>query len=170
MKEIFTRRSIRHYDLSKKVPEEDLNKVLRAGFAAPSARRQEPASFIIIDDLDTIAKLSLVSKGSMILTNTNMVICVMGADPKTLATPHMETQDLSACMENMMIEANHLGLGTCWIGIAPLEDRMNAVADILDIKDGYFPFSLMAIGYPLNNEDFKDLGRFYPERIHRNRY
>ena len=55
-------------------------------------------------------------------------------------------QDLGACTQNLLLEAEHLGLGAVWMGIAPLQDRMEKVSAVLDCK-GLKPFALVAVGY-----------------------
>lgn len=170
MKEIFTRRSIRKFDKNQIVSEDDITKIIKAGFSAPSARRQEPANFIIVDDKKVIEELSKISKGSMVLTDTNQCIVIVGSDPSKITNPEFEAQDLGACIENMMLEARYLGIGTCWLGVYPKEDRMDSIRKILNIPDGMFPFATMALGIPLDSSDFKEANRYYPERIHKNRF
>ena len=140
---ILNRRSVRKYNLDKKIDYDTLVDLCRHAEAAPSARRQESREYIIIDDQAIINELSLVSKGSMILSECNTVIAVIGKNPEGLTTPHMQPQDLSAATENILLAATQKGLGSCWIGIYPLEDRLEAAGKILNIKDNKFVFSLL---------------------------
>ena len=91
---ILNRRSVRKYNLDKKIDYDTLVDLCRHAEAAPSARRQESREYIIIDNQDIINELSLVSKGSMILSECNTVIAVIGKNPEELTTPHMQPQDL----------------------------------------------------------------------------
>lgn len=167
---ILNRRSIRKYDLAKKIDYDTLVDLCRHAEAAPSARRQESREYIIIDDQNVINELSLVSKGSMILSECNTVIAVVGKDPINLSTPHMQPQDLAAATENILLAATQQKLGSCWIGIYPLEDRLAATKKILKIKDNRFVFSLVALGYPQDvNACFFDANKIKIENIHHNR-
>lgn len=166
---ILNRRSVRKYNLDKKIDYDTLVDLCRHAEAAPSARRQESREYIIIDDQTIINDLSLVSKGSMILSECNTVIAVIGKNPEDLTTPHMQPQDLSAATQNILLAATQKGLGSCWIGIYPLEDRLEAVAKILNIKDNKFVFSLVALGYPLNDDCFYDANKLKMENIYHNR-
>lgn len=166
---ILNRRSVRKYDLNKKLSFEELKELCKYGEAAPSARRQESREYIIVDDQNIINELSKVSKGSMILSECNTLIAVVGKKSDTLSTPHMQTQDLSAATENILLAATQKGLGSCWIGIYPLEERITACADILKVNDGRFVFSLIALGYPLNKDCFYDANKLKDENIHHNR-
>lgn len=166
---ILNRRSVRKYNLDKKIDYDTLLDLCRHAEAAPSARRQESREYIIIDDQTIINELSLVSKGSMILSECNTVIAVIGKNPEGLTTPHMQPQDLSAATENILLAATQKGLGSCWIGIYPLEDRLEAAGKILNIKDNKFVFSLVALGYPLNDDCFYDANKLKMENIYHNR-
>ena len=55
--------------------------------------------------------------------------------------------DLSATSENMLIEAEQLGLGVAWLGIAPLKKRIEAVKNVLNIPDELEAFALISCGY-----------------------
>ncbi len=166
---ILNRRSVRKYDLSKKIDYDTLVDLCRHAEAAPSARRQESREYIIIDDQNIINELSLVSKGSMILSECNTVIAVIGKDSSTLTTPHMQPQDLSAATQNILLASTQMGLGSCWIGIYPLEERLSAAKKILNINDNRFVFSLIALGYPLDKDCFYDANKLKMENIHHNR-
>ncbi len=166
---ILNRRSIRKFDLTKKLSKEDLRLLCVYGESAPSARNQQSREYIIVDDEELILKLSKVSKGSMILSDCNTLIAVVGKNPMTLSTPHMQAQDLSAATENILLAATQKGYGSCWIGIYPLEDRMLAAKEILNIKDNRFVFSLVALGYPKEEDCFYSKDKLKRENIHYNR-
>lgn len=166
---ILNRRSVRKFDLEKRISEEELKELCRYAEAAPSARRQESREYCIIDRPEIINALSRVSRGSMILSECNTVIAVIGKNPEDLSTPHMQIQDLSAATENILLAATSKGYGSCWIGIYPLEDRVTEANLILNVKDNKFVFSLVALGYPKTAEVFYDAGKLKEENIHYNR-
>ncbi len=169
MKEIFTRRSVRKYDLTKKLTREELKDVIRAAFAAPSARNQQTKNFIIIDDLDIIEQISHVSKGSMIVKNCNTIIGILG-QYEGLINPEMQPTDLSAAQMNMMTYARSKDLGTCWLGVYPIEERMESLNKILNVPSHLFVYSLLAIGYPENLDVFKEIDKFDEDKIFYNRF
>ncbi len=156
---ILNRRSVRKYDLNKKISDDDLKLLCRYAEAAPSARRQKSREYIIVNDQKIINELSNVSKGSMILSECNTLIAVIAKNPSTLTTPQMQIQDLSAATQNILLAATQLGFGSCWIGIAPHEDRVSSCNRILNIKDGKSVFSLIALGYPIDDKAFYDANK-----------
>ena len=170
MDAIINRRSVREYDTSKKVDYETLLKLCKVGESAPTARNQQSREYIIIDEASIIERLSNVSQGSRVLKNCNTVLAVIGKNKEELSTPHMQVQDLSCAVENILIEATHLGLGSCYIGIYPLEDRVSACDEILGVDGGAFTFALITIGYPKDKTVFYDKNKFKDDLVHHNRY
>lgn len=167
MKELEIRRSVRKFDLAKEVKDEDLMEIIKTSMQAPSARNQQPWEYITIKNRKIIKELSTASKGALILENAPAVICLISRPFDGLSVPEMAPQDLAICMTYMMLKATNLGLGTCYIGIYPKEERSQKVFDILKIKEGYTPFALLAVGYPSSDDAFKSLDRFDETRIHK---
>ena len=81
-----------------------------------------------------------------------------------LKKPEYVICDMSACVENMLIEAIELGLGGVWIGGAPNEERVNTIREILNIEKRLVPFCIIPIGYPIIKKDLDN--RYDSTRIH----
>ncbi|MDE7264567.1 MAG: nitroreductase family protein [Anaeroplasmataceae bacterium] len=170
MDAIKNRRSVREYDLTKKLDFETLKKLCIAAEAAPTARNQRSREYIIIDDEKIIQRISMVSKGAMVLSNCNTCIAVLGRNKEELTTPSMQEQDLACAVENILIEATDLGIGSCYIGIYPLEERITFCNELLEVKNGAYTFALVALGYPKDHKVFYDKNKFNDDVIHHNRY
>lgn len=169
MDEIFTRRSVRVFDLNKKLTYEELCDICKAGMTTPSARNQQPWRFLIIDDKSIINKLSnAIVKSTMKLNNANTYIAVLGC--KDAPNVGMEPCDLSASMMSMMYYARSKNLGTCWIGVYGSEERSALVNEILNVPENLFTFSLMAIGYPNDLSCFFNIDRFDINKIYHNKF
>lgn len=70
--------------------------------------------------------------------------------------------DMSAAVENLLLQADALGLGAVWMGIAPDQGRMDAVRKVLDIPENLHAFALVPCGYPAEEraqEDRYDVNR-----------
>lgn len=92
------------------------------------------------------------------------VCLVLSGNLKRMAFPEFWQQDMSAATQNILLEATYLGLGAVWIGIAPIEDRMNYLREILELDDNIQPFCLIPLGYSKDSENiFVD--RFEAERV-----
>ena len=81
-----------------------------------------------------------------------------------LVAPSYAEIDLSIAQQNIWLETDEIGLGGVWIGIAPIEERMELVHKMLDLPENVKVFSLFAMGYPAEERPQQD--RFDPERIH----
>jgi len=72
--------------------------------------------------------------------------------------------DMSASVENLLLEADALGLGAVWLGIAPLKERMEAVRTVLNVPENLDAFAIIPCGYPEAVHTQQD--RFDKKRIH----
>ncbi len=165
MDEIFTRISVRDYRPDPVEPDK-VELILRAAMQAPSARNQQAWEFVVVDDRGLIEGLSTASPYAGPVGRAPMAVVVMG-DRDRMTVPQMWEQDLGACTQNLMLEARHLGLGTVWIGIAPVQDRMDRISDLLGLPDNMVPFCIVAVGYP-REEPVPHASRYDPSRVHRN--
>lgn len=145
MKEIFHRTSIRKYT-NQKIKKEDIELLLKAAMASPSAGNQQPWYFYVVTNQELIEKLSECSPYAKCLKNAPLALVT--CYKKDVKFPEYCQIDLSACNENILLEADHLGLGAVWLGIAPLQERMEAVKKVLNIEENLFVFSMIAVGYP----------------------
>ena len=162
MKEIFMRRSIRNYS-EKRIENEKIDKLLRAAMQAPSAANQRPWEFIVVKDKNMLNKLSKTHAYSKMINNC-AVCLVLSGNLKRMVFPEFWQQDMSAAAQNVLLEATHLGLGAVWIGVAPIEDRMEYLREILKLDVNIQPFCLIPLGYPENSENLF-LDRYDSKRV-----
>lgn len=163
MNSIFTRRSVRAYE-EKPVEPAKIEQLLRAAMQAPSAANQQPWKFITVQDRALLDKLSDVSEYAKMLREAPLAIIVIGDMTKCIF-PIMWEQDLSAATQNILLEAVEQELGAVWLGVAPLEDRMNFISKLFDLPETDKPFCIIPIGYPAGNQENKFIDRYKPERV-----
>lgn len=159
---IFTRVSTRNFQ-PEKVDSKYIIKILRAAMAAPSACNQQPWEFYVTDDPEIISRLSQVSPYAGPVKNAPVVIVPCYHADGLIAAPMVEI-DMAMATENILLEAEELGLGAVMIGIAPLEERMKAVADVLKLPENFKAFTIIPIGYPVSKHPQED--RYEPSRVH----
>ena len=111
---IKTRRSIRKYK-SDAIPEEILNKIIEAGSYAPSGMGRQPVIILAVTNKELRDRLSKLNADVMHSTSDPFygapVVLVVLADKN--APTHV--YDGSLVMENLMLAAHDLGIGSCWI-------------------------------------------------------
>ena len=137
---IISRRSIRRYE-KKDIPEKILNQILEAGRNAPSAANMQPLHFIIITNKEIKKKLSTIF--SRFLKDAAVVI-VGCANIKARITGKWAVVDATIAMQNMVIAAWTLGVGSCWIGAF----NEKKVKENLKIPEKWKVVALITLGYP----------------------
>ena len=160
---IFSRRSIRKYT-GEPIAKEDLTSLLEAGMAAPSASNQKPWHFVTVTDADKLKALADAHPHGKMLAHAPLAIAVCG-DP---SISDWWVQDCAAATENILIAAAGLGLGAVWLGCGGLEEREQAVRDILGIPVGIGVLSLISIGHPGETKEART--QYDPARVHDNQW
>lgn len=161
MNSIFTRTSVRSFT-DQPVSSQQVEQLLRAAMAAPSAGNQQPWEFYVVTHRDTIESLAQASPYAGCAAGAPVVIVPCAR--REVMFPQNREMDLSAAVENLLLEAVELGLGAVWLGIAPEPERMTAVARLLSLPDGLEPFALIPVGCPSRVQAQQD--RFDPDRVH----
>lgn len=151
IKDLKERRSIRKYQ-DRQIEEADLQKILEAGMYAPTGMGMQSPLMVVVQDRDTIAKLSKMN--AKIFGNENMdpfygapTVIVVLAD-KNRPT---YIEDGSLVMGNLMNAAHALGLGSCWIHRAKQEFESEEGKELLrqwGIEGDYAGIGHCIIGYP----------------------
>ncbi|MFT8316375.1 MAG: nitroreductase family protein [Clostridium sp.] len=167
MDSILSRRSIRSYN-KRTVENDKIEKLLRAAMQAPSAANQQPWEFIVVDDKDILKKLSGTSPYSGIVANS-AVTFVFLSRKDGLMFPDFSLQDMSAAAENILLKAVDLELGAVWVGVAPVEERMNYIRNMFNLPENIEPFALIPVGYP-DGQRNEFVDRFDQTRVHYNNW
>ena len=162
MNSIFHRISVRKYE-DKPVEKEKIMQILKAGMQAPSACNQQPWEFYVVTDKKKIEALSKMTPYTGCVAKAPVVL-VSAYRLEGLVAPAFAQIDMSIAQENIWLETDALGLGGVWIGIAPMQDRMNLVHEILNLPKNLEVFSLFALGYPAEIREQQN--RFDETRIH----
>jgi len=156
---ILNRRSIRSYK-NKDIPEEVLQQILEAGRQAPSAANRQPIRFVVVTDNDTLKNLcdNLITR----FVKSAPVAIAGCADVKSFLTGKWAVVDATIAMQNMVIAAWALGIGSCWIGACNEEK----VKKLLKIPDRWKFVALLTLGFPTEQpkprkkKQFEDLFNF----------
>ncbi|MBN1851299.1 MAG: nitroreductase family protein [Pirellulales bacterium] len=165
---IFSRRSIRQYQ-EKDIDPGLVQDLLEAGMAGPSAVCKDPWHFIVIRDKSLLAVVAEgLPNGSMLATSpVGIVVCGDLEEAHDGLLSYL-LQDCAAAIENILLAANALGLGACWLGVHPREERIAHVRAALDIPDHVIPVSAIAIGWPSESKSKRT--RFQKNHVHLERW
>lgn len=165
LKNIGNRRSIRTF-LPEQINGTDMQAIIEAGIYAPSATNKQPWHFTVIERKDIIDKLSEAFKEIAIKSdneyirkfgeneefhvfyNAPTVVLVSGDKNNEYALV-----DCAAAEENMLIAAESLGIGSCWIGLIAYllnSEEGKKFVEELEIPEGFKQIHAFCLGYKKN--------------------
>ena len=163
---IHGRRSIRSYT-QEPVTEAQINQLLRAAMAAPSAGNQQPWHFVVLDDRAVLDRVPDFHPYSAMLRQAPAAVVVC-ADLRLEKHAGYWVQDCSAATQNLLLAAHALGLGAVWLGFHPREDRVRGARKLLGLPEEVAPLAIVALGHPAESKG--PIDRYDPSRVHRNRW
>lgn len=146
LESIFNRRSHRSF-ADKPLDEKTVRMIIQAGAAAPSAHGKKPYRFARIDRPDVIRAIVEKFPWFAAASRSAANILVLG-NPDLCVNKEYWVVDCAAAAENILLASQSLGLGAVWLGIAPVEENIRNFTPLVQIPDGFIPFSLIAIGHP----------------------
>jgi nitroreductase len=144
---IKNRRSIRKYK-EEEFPNSDLDKIMESAMDAPSAGNLQSRRFYIIKDKEvrkTIAK-GAYNQNFIYEAPIAVVVCAdhrIQARYRSRGIQLYSIMDCSASIQNMLLTAYSLGLGSCWISAFDEE----AITEILEVPIHLRPVAIVTLGY-----------------------
>jgi len=159
LENIKSRRSIRKY-LPEQINDEELEIILESAIYAPTGHNDQSWHFTVIQNKELIDEMSKECKRIMvdlpiewiarmgkaehlhIFYDAPTVIVVSGKEDATSPIP-----DCSAAIQNMMLAAESIDIGSCWIGLARFFFKNQENIKRLGIPEGYKPYYGVCLGY-----------------------
>jgi len=138
-KAILIRRSIRKFN-SKPIPQEDLIKILEAARWAPTATNRQKTRFIavtkenLLKEIADNSRIVFFCQRHAAQCSAMIVVCI--------DNNHWR-EEIGAAIQNMLLMATELGIGTCWIGAF----NRSIVKELLEIPEVYKIIALILLGY-----------------------
>ncbi|WP_372996879.1 nitroreductase family protein [Lutispora sp.] len=167
MKEIYTRRSIRKYE-DKPVTDEQIHELLRAAMYAPSAGNEKPWHFVVIKDRAILNEITTYHPHTQMLKEAPLAIAACCDMSNLKYDGAFWLQDMGACIQNILLQAESMGLGTCWCGVHARQELVEKVSKTLSLPEHIIPVAIVAVGYPGEKREVRE--RFNPERVHYNKW
>jgi nitroreductase len=164
---MLTRRSIREYT-QQAVPDELVRELLAAAMQAPSAGNQQPWHFVLVTERSQLEALADgLPYGKMLKTAPlGVAVC---ADLELAKHPGYWVQDCSAATQNLLLAAHALGLGAVWLGVYPVEERVEWVKQLLKLPEQVIPLCVVSLGYPATTPE-PPARRYAESRLHYNHW
>ena len=164
---IFSRRSVRLFT-KEPVTDAQIEAILQAGMSAPSARAKDPWRFVVTRRSEDLQAMRKIAPNGTMLKGAVAAFLVCGdIDQAHENQESYMLQDVSACIENMLLAINGLGLGGCWIGIHPRPERVEGMKTYFNLPASIVPIAGIALGHPAQTPEKRS--RFRPEYVLVNR-
>ncbi len=144
---IQSRTSVRLYK-KQSIEQEKLDAILQCAILAPSAKNIQPWRFVVVQqDKQLIHNIADLTQRSTFIKTADCLICVF-LDKDSAFDRTKDCQSIGACIENMLLTATSLGIGSCWI--SEILDRQTEVKELLQVdNDRYDLMAIISLGYPL---------------------
>ncbi|MBD5637908.1 nitroreductase family protein [Clostridium botulinum] len=157
LEEMRSRRSIRKY-MDKPVEDEKIIELIESARIAPSGSNTQPGHFIVVKSDFTRERLAKISHNQeWMMAAPVFIVCVADIRSRIKedielslneSSPQQELKqiirDTSIAIEHLVLSAENLGLGTCWVAWFTQEE----VRPILNIPSDKYAVSIITIGYP----------------------
>lgn len=169
---LLKRRSIRKYK-DAAVAEEKMERILQAALLAPSSRGKTPWEFVVVQDKAMLQEFGKCRHPQQVfLPNTPAAIVVLGDTSVT----DVWVEDCSITMTVMQLEAEQLGLGSCWIQIrnrqaqGEQQSSNDFIKERLHIPAQYDVLAILALGEPDEEKAPYQLDKLAYGKIHREQF
>jgi len=136
-----SRVSVRQYKYQQ-IPLETLAEIVDCARLAPTGYNDQPWIFVVVTDRSLLRRISEVARHGRFLADAGACVAVFcHGDGRT------PLEDACAATENMLIAAQALGLGSCWIN-SHGKDHSDEVKRLLKTPEGHELMTLVALGTP----------------------
>lgn len=164
LKVIHSRKSVRSFT-NQVVTKQQIELLLQAGMAAPTAVNRQPWAFYVITQRETLDALGEQLPYAKMLTQAQAAIVVCGDMEKAgnLKDQAYWVQDCSAATQNILLAAESIGLGAVWTAVFPYDDRSKVVVQTMNLPKHHIPLNVIPIGYPTGEDKPKD--KWKPENV-----
>ena len=168
---ITKRRSMRKFT-TEQLSEDDVVKLLKAALMSPSSKRSNCWEFVVVDDKETLDKLSRCKEsGASFIKDAPLAVVVL-ADP---LVSDVWIEDASIASFMLQLQAEDLGLGSCWVQVRERFAATGMTADeyvrgVLGIPLQLQVLSIVVIGHKGMERKPFDESHLQWEKIHLNKY
>lgn len=164
LENIHNRKSVRQYT-SEPVSDEQIEILLKAAMAAPTAVNYQPWRFVVVTERAGLDAMAEVLPYAKMLKQAPLAIVVCGETRwfEGQENPYWQ-QDCSAATQNILLAAEALGLGAVWTGVYPDPEKSGNLSRLLNLPATVQPLCAIPVGHPSGEEPPKD--KWKPENIH----
>lgn len=143
---IYKRKSTRSFS-DKSIREDVVDKIVKAGASAPSAYNRQPWEFFVVLNKKVLKEISSFDPFASMAKDASFAILVC-ANTDLENEEGFWVQDCAAAVQNMLIAATALGLGSVWTTVYPFAEMIEKFRKYFELSPETIPFALIPFGYP----------------------
>ena len=164
LENIHSRKSVRQFT-SEPISDENIETMLRAAMAAPTAVNYQPWRFVVVTERAELDAMAEILPYAKMLKQAPLAIVVCGETTWMGGNenPYWD-QDCSAATQNILLAAEALGLGAVWTGVYPNPELAGPLGEFLGLPGNVKPLCAIPIGHHDGTTQPKD--KWKPENIH----
>ncbi|MCD7711093.1 MAG: nitroreductase family protein [Porphyromonadaceae bacterium] len=161
------RRSTRKFTEEEISPEE-VKTIMETALMAPSSKRSLSWEFVLVEEKEKLEKLSVCKdNGAKLIAGAKLAVVVLG-DP---AKSDVWIEDASIAATLIQLQAEELGLGSCWVQIRDRygengESAEDFIRELLNIPLPMQVLAVIALGHKAETKPPFDLQRAKWEKVH----
>lgn len=148
-----SRYSCREFE-NRSVEQTVVDAIVEAGRIAPSACNNHPARVMVLDTPELLEKAAacqprFARDGSIFGAPLVFLICSVTGDAWVRPYDQMNSSaiDTSIVCDQMMMEAEEQGLGTCWV----CHFKPELAREQFNLPEGVYPYHMLVCGYPADH-------------------
>lgn len=148
---IAKRHSYREPFADKRVPREDLRRIVEAGIRAPSGTNAQTTSFVIVDDSSLVSQIGGMPGASKAVKSASAFIaCVTDREPEAVYEGYsFQVEDCAAAVENMLLAITAMGYASVWVdGWLRVQGRAEIIGRLLGVPGGKVIRIILPVGVP----------------------
>lgn len=165
------RRSIRQFT-DKPLTQDQVVELMKAPLMAPSSKSKRPWHFILVDNKDSLSRLSECKPGGSQFVAGAALVVVVAAD---IDKSDVWIEDCSVAATMLLLQAEAMGLGGCWVQIrnrafpdgTPAED---IVRDVTGLPENMRVVSMVAVGHKAQERNEQNEDKLLWEQVHVDRF
>jgi nitroreductase len=169
------RQSVRRFDASQKIAEDDMQKILEAGRMAPSACNSQPWTFVLVDEQPLLSQVAQATQSKVIQLNTFVkdaaaLIVIVIEKPRivtqiggAIKRKDYPQYDIGFATAQMSLQATELSLGSCILGW--FDEKK--IKQLLQIPGNRSIGLVLALGYAVEDYKQRQKIRKAPEMVFR---
>ena len=162
---MLSRRSVRSYQPGE-ITQEQIDNLLKAAMAAPSAGNSQPWHFVVVNEREKLTQISVIHPHAKMADQAKLAIMVC-ADPTLEKYTDFWPQDCAAAVQNILLAAHAQGLGAVWTGIYPAINP-KVFREMFELPQNIEPFALVVVGN--SSKEPQEVKRYLANRVHLNTF